>query len=182
MTLQVFYGTLALFIDLSKTMILYPSIKEILWRQFGASMDMLGNAISACPPEVWEAEDKRFWYLAYHTLFFLDFYLSHDAAGFMPPFPFTLSEFEDVMPERIYTQEELLTYLQYCREKCHAFIDNISDRKYWENESGTMVYPVVEILLYNMRHVQHHAAQLNLILRQETHDAPDWVRRNEILF
>ena len=35
----------------------------------------------------------------------------------------------------------------------------------------------VESLLYNMRHVQHHAAQLNLLLRQSTNSAPDWVAR-----
>lgn len=34
---------------------------------------------------------------------------------------------------------------------------------------------VWESLLYNMRHVQHHAAQLNLLLRQATNDAPRWV-------
>jgi len=34
---------------------------------------------------------------------------------------------------------------------------------------------VEEILLYNMRHVQHHAAQLNQLLRQEIDQAPDWV-------
>jgi hypothetical protein len=38
-----------------------------------------------------------------------------------------------------------------------------------------MYYPVVEILLYNMRHVQNHAAQLNLLLQQEIDDAPRWV-------
>jgi hypothetical protein len=32
-------------------------------------------------------------------------------------------------------------------------------------------------MLYNLRHVQHHAAQLNLILRQVTDSAPDWVGR-----
>ena len=32
-----------------------------------------------------------------------------------------------------------------------------------------------ELLLYSMRHVQHHAAQLNLILRQRTNSAPRWV-------
>jgi hypothetical protein len=32
-------------------------------------------------------------------------------------------------------------------------------------------------LLYNMRHVQHHVEQLNLILRQETDSAPEWVSR-----
>jgi uncharacterized damage-inducible protein DinB len=33
-----------------------------------------------------------------------------------------------------------------------------------------------ELLLYNMRHVQHHTAQLNLMLRQETGSAPRWVK------
>ena len=36
-----------------------------------------------------------------------------------------------------------------------------------------------ELLLYNMRHTQHHAAQLNLILRQETDAAPGWVAAAE---
>ena len=36
-------------------------------------------------------------------------------------------------------------------------------------------YSVFEILLYNMRHVQHHTAQLNLLLRQEINTAPKWV-------
>ena len=34
-----------------------------------------------------------------------------------------------------------------------------------------------ELLLYNMRHVQHHAAQLNMLLRQTTDSAPDWVSK-----
>jgi hypothetical protein len=34
-----------------------------------------------------------------------------------------------------------------------------------------------ESLLYNTRHVQHHAAQLNLILSQQTGSAPRWVAK-----
>jgi uncharacterized damage-inducible protein DinB len=35
-----------------------------------------------------------------------------------------------------------------------------------------------ELLLYNMRHVQHHAAQLNMLLRQRTNSAaPRWVSK-----
>jgi uncharacterized damage-inducible protein DinB len=34
-----------------------------------------------------------------------------------------------------------------------------------------------ELLLYNMRHVQHHAAQLNMRLRQTIDSAPDWVSK-----
>jgi len=36
----------------------------------------------------------------------------------------------------------------------------------------------LELLLYNMRHVQEHAAQLNLFLGQNASDgASDWVSR-----
>jgi hypothetical protein len=34
-----------------------------------------------------------------------------------------------------------------------------------------------ELLLYNLRHVQEHASQLNLILGQSTGSAPGWVAR-----
>lgn len=153
------------------------SLKESLWKQFGASIDMLENAIILCPANLWDT-DKKFWYNAYHCLFFLDYYLTLETEKFSPPAPFTLSEFEDTMPERVYSQEELLTYLQFCRNKCRNLIDSLTDETlkiHWVNVSKTMDYPIIEILLYNMRHVQHHAAQLNLILRQEINDAPDWV-------
>ncbi len=69
-------------------------IKKSLWKQFGASIDMLENAINMCPPEHWEGK-KHFWYNAYHCLFFLDYYLTIDPIDFAPPAPFTLSEFEE---------------------------------------------------------------------------------------
>lgn len=156
-------------------------LKSTLWRQFGASIDMLDNAIVLCPDSFWDTE-KKFWYNAYHCLFFLDYYLTLTPKSFLPPSPFSLSEFEDRMPERTYTKEELSNYLQFCRKKCHDLIAELTTEianSYWVNESETMRYNVVEILLYNMRHVQHHAAQLNLLLRQEINDAPEWVYEAE---
>ena len=38
----------------------------------------------------------------------------------------------------------------------------------------------LEVVLYHLRHVQHHAAQLNLLLRQSVEDAPLWVRRAQL--
>jgi hypothetical protein len=32
--------------------------KEMLWRQFGAAIDMFGSALRDCPDELWE---KRLW-------------------------------------------------------------------------------------------------------------------------
>ena len=36
---------------------------------------------------------------------------------------------------------------------------------------------VAELLLYNMRHVQEHAAQLSLFLGQRAGSAPGWVSK-----
>lgn len=153
------------------------SLKKIVWRQFGASIDMLKNAIDLCPESLWNSE-QNFGYNAYHTVFFLDYYLTLPPVGFAPPKPFSLSEFEDRMPERIYTKEEVLNYLSFCRQKCRDLIATMTNEIYnsnWENESKTMRYNIVEILLYNMRHAQHHTAQLNLLLRQNINDAPEWI-------
>jgi uncharacterized damage-inducible protein DinB len=151
--------------------------KESIWNQFGACLDMLENAINACPDEHWATETK-FWYQAYHCLFFTDYYLTMEPETFLPPAPFTESEFEDKMPERVYSKDELLKYLQFCREKCRGLIESLDEAGFetrWVNTYKN--YSNLEILLYNMRHVQHHAAQLNLILRQTIDDAPDWVSR-----
>ena len=158
---------------------------DSLWKsttrgQFGAAIDMLENAIRACPDELWSDRSQRPepWYLACHTLFWLDLYLSESPDGFAPPAPFGLQELDPagVIPERPYTKEELLTYLEHGRRKCHARIEALTE----ESASrrfviGRVDLTVAELLLYNMRHVQHGAAQLNLILRRETADAPRWV-------
>ena len=160
---------------------MYHSINQSLWTQFGASIDMLENAIIFCPSELWDNEVK-FWYKAYHTLFFLDYYLNMQPADFKPPAPFTDAEFGDELPERTYTKQELLTYLQACREKCHKLIADLTEEQLnnrWINVSRTMDYSVLEIILYNLRHVQHHAAQLNLLLRQGINDAPKWISRTK---
>ena len=104
---------------------------------------------------------------------------------FLHRLPFSLSKFEDWMPGRTYTQDEGLKYLTYCRKKCHELVTGMTDevaKDNWTNESKTMSYNVIEILLYTMRQVQHHAARLNLLLRQEINDAPDWIYEAEVYY
>jgi len=156
--------------------------KQILWGQFGAAIDMLENALRACPEPLWSdrARQPEYWYVVYHTLFWLDFYLSAPAPGFAPPAPFGLEELdpEGLLPERPYTKAELSAYLEHGRRKCRESIASLTDatarRRYVR---GTLDLSITELLLYNMRHVQHHAAQLNLILRHTTDSAPRWVTR-----
>ncbi len=156
--------------------------KEAVWQQFGAAIDMLANAIRECPDDVWgdQTAEPQYWALAFHTLFWLDLYLGGTSEGYHPPEPFGLEEMDPagVLPPRVYTREELMTFLLACRSRCKAIIEEM------DGESakrlchfGKRVQPFGELLIYNMRHVQHHAAQLNLLLRQRTNSAPLWVGR-----
>jgi hypothetical protein len=164
--------------------------RTIIWQQFGAAIDMLDNALRACPDSLWhdrlwnnpsdQPESSQFWYIAYHTLFWLDFYLSGSVEGFAPPAPFTLDEMDPagLLPERPYSQDELHAYLDHSRKKCQATIEALTDEK--ARQRCRLAWGEIsfaELLLYNMRHVQEHAAQLNLILGQKVGSAPGWVTK-----
>jgi hypothetical protein len=171
---------------------LNTTCKSILWHQFAASIDMLENVLRACPNQLWGApvwgehverpELTEFWYVAYHTLFWLDLYLFGSVEGFFPPAPFTLEELDPagLLPPRQYTRDELLAYLEHNRQKCRITIVNLNDEKadqLCKFPWGELTF--AELLLDNMRHVQEHAAQLNLFLGQKTGLEARWVARTK---
>jgi hypothetical protein len=159
----------------------------MLWRQFSIAIDGLRDALADCPDELWEErlwEDEpdqfvaqgfgAFWYLGYHTLFWLDLYLTGAEEGFMPPAPFDLVEMEEgeTLP-RVYAREELLGYLELCRERYREKILSLST----EEANRTCVFPwgevpYGELLIYTLRHVVEHAAQMRMFIGQRA-QAPD---------
>jgi hypothetical protein len=163
--------------------------KTIIWQQFGAAIDDLDNALRACPDELWQArlwsEPSRekfflpeYWYIVYHTLFWIDLYLTGAEEGFVPPSPFALIEQneEGPLPERPYTKDELQAYLADCRRKCQATIEALTDEEAQRLcRFGWGEVSFAELMLYTMRHVAGHAAQLNLLLGQKMASPPDWV-------
>jgi uncharacterized damage-inducible protein DinB len=156
--------------------------RSAIRQQFHAAIDMLGNAIDACPDSLWPGEPPRaFWYIAFHVTFFLDLYLSDcDESQFRPPAPFGLAELSDEVgvAEPAHTKDELRGYLDHCRNKLDAVMAAMTEP--WATSRCPFDYRAMsngELLLYNMRHVQHHAAQLNMRLRQTIDSAPRWVSK-----
>ncbi|MBK8931398.1 MAG: DinB family protein [Chloroflexi bacterium] len=109
-------------------------------QQFGAAIDMLEKVLVACPDELWRVRlwndpqlprSAEFWYVVYHTLFWLDLYLSGSVEGFMPPAPFTLDELDPagIIPERAFSRDELQTYLAHGREKCRSTLSGLTDER-----------------------------------------------------
>ncbi len=169
--------------------------KTLIWPQFGAAIDTLENALRACPDDLWRGRlwdeknpDERpeyaeFWFLAYHTLKWLDLYLNGTAEGFAPSARFGRYEKEaDGFPKMAYTRDDLQAYLIECRQKCRATLAALTDETaqrlcHFEWIGNDM--PFVELMLYTLRHVQEHAAQLNLWLGQNQVPVDDTVIRAE---
>ncbi|MCZ7543799.1 MAG: DinB family protein [Anaerolineae bacterium] len=175
------------------------TLRTALWRQFGAAIDMLENALLACPAPLWTerlwsaspppwfpTQFAEFWYVTYHALIWLDLYLSGlPEEEFSPPAPFAQGEVDSIeaLPEQPYTREALHAYLVSLRQKCRTRLLQLSD----EQARRPVAYPwsqgqsvsFLELQLYNLRHVQEHAAQLGLFLGQRAvPDANlDWVVR-----
>jgi DinB family protein len=148
-----------------------------------ATIDMLENAIRACPPRIWDDPAipiaRQFWYLAFHTLFWLDRYLSPSPDTHVPPAPFTLGELDPagVYPERTYSVEELLAFLEHGRARCSASLLALDDANAVVASPHRPELTMLEMHVYSLRHVQHHTAQLNLMLRQGGAEPPRWVGR-----
>jgi hypothetical protein len=168
-----------------------------LWRQYDAAIAMLEGALAACPASLWTERlwpeppppwfperFAEFWYVTYHALVWLDIYLSGvPEEEFAPPAPFAQGELDSVeaFPAQPYTKDGLRAYVSSLRQRCHATLMALTE----EQARRPVEYPwcsgqpisYLELQLYNLRHVQEHAAQLRLFLGQHTIPETDldWV-------
>jgi hypothetical protein len=171
-------------------------LKTALWQQFGAAIDMLENAMLACPDTLWQehlwgnhsndpqsSEYAAIWSITHHTLFWLDLYLTGSREAFAPPHPYTWDEqgVKRTLPEQPYTREELHTYLVQLRQKCQTTIAGLTDEQARQPFTfpwpGGQVISFLELQFCTMRHVQEHTAQISLFLGNHgiSDEALDWI-------
>lgn len=169
--------------------------REALWPQFGGAIDMLEQAMVACPDTLWDERvwpdapeepesggSGRFWAVAYHTLFWLDAYLSGSVEAYTPPAPFALDEGDRAATRtEPYAKAQLRAWLATLRQQAHARLAALTDEQArqpfafpWQPERPISY---LQLQLYNLRHVQEHAAHLSLLLGQRglPPAALDWI-------
>lgn len=147
--------------------------KSITINQFLAALQTLEQSIQRTPDEIWGADhiDGQVNQVVFHTLFFTDLYLCCGEDGFKKQefhlnhadFFQDYEEMEDRAPVNFYKREECRLYLDFCVEKVKSVVESETE----ETLRGDSGFPWrktsrAEIHLYNLRHVQHHAAQLGL--------------------
>jgi hypothetical protein len=163
-----------------------PIIKQLLTNQFEASLSTLGLCVDRCPETAWDSRvgNLMFCQLAFHTLFYTDFYLGPNEESFRKqPFHRARGEFfcdyeelEDRPQVLRYDQAAVREYVQHCRGKAISVIADETD----ESLQAPCGFPRrnmsrAELYVYSVRHIQHHAAQLSLRLRLDHRENIPWV-------
>ena len=146
-------------------------------RQYGASLAMLRQAIDTCPKSLWLAPEypNRFWHIAYHAVYYTNFYLQPTEADFRPwakhkPDAQYLARKIEVP----YSKSEVSEFHEICCAEVEAKVPAID----LEAPSGFpwLSFNKLELQFYNIRHLQHHTGQLADRLRTAMNIGTPWVR------
>lgn len=162
------------------------TVRQLLISQFEASLCTLGHCVARCPDAMWKAPVARypFCQVAFHTLFFSDYYLSPNAEAFRTQ-PFHLAnphlfgdyeQLEDREPVSLYERPQIEMYLAFCREKAATTIRSETEEDLAAPaQFARRKFSRAELHVYNIRHIQHHAAQLILRLRVDCEVDIPWM-------
>lgn len=165
------------------------ALRAALTSQYHAALAMLRECIERCPEDLWydETPTNAYWQVAYHALFITHLYLQPDEAAFHPwdghqaevqhpdgiAGPADPNDPRPLLPEP-YTKSQALAYCDWCRARVD---DLVAALDLTDAASGFSWYPIpkLEHQLVNLRHLQHHGAQLADRLRADAGLAVRWV-------
>lgn len=170
-------------------------------QEFDEAIDVLERGLRDCPDDLWEApmwevkttdawiwpsdgsepEPERtfestqvfssVWLIAYHCLWYLDFYLTTGTGGYESPAYVRGGPEEQginehgaaVLPDRVYPPDVLLRFLEHGRRRVHEVLPMLTDDALdercpdWHPWAGTTLR---ELLRVNLKHVREHGGQI----------------------
>ena len=144
--------------------------RDVIRSQYQAALEMLRQAIATGPDALWDdpADKVAFWRIAYHALFFTHLYLQPTEKDFvawakhrkdyelMGPPPWAPDQIPQIGAP--YTQDEVLEYLDVCRQQADARTSQLD----LDGPSGFEWLPFgkLELQFYTIRHIQQHTGEL----------------------
>jgi len=154
------------------------TLEAMLTNQYEAALCTLNTCIERCPDASWNMPVVRYPFsqVVLHTLIYADVYLGRDLASFYEqPFHKANADFfgdyeqlQDREPVETYDRPSIRKYVVHCRGKVREIMASetaasLSGPTGFERRE----FSRAELHVYNIRHIQHHAAQLTLRLRVE---------------
>jgi hypothetical protein len=152
------------------------TVSDVICSQYQASLDMLQQAVAACPASLWDdpRDKNRFWQIAYHALFYTHLYVQPSLQDFTP-WAKHRPDLHRMGPPHgePYTSAEILDYLAFCRQQVDAQVPRLD----LEAVSGFDWLPMnkLEHQLYSIRHIMQHVGELSDRLGTRGQVDVDWV-------
>lgn len=160
------------------------TVRNALKSQYLAALSTLQQLVQDCPEVLWENKQyaSPFWRIAYHALYYTDLYLEQHLDDFRE-YKLYRPDYENLGKPiatskgdaSIYTKPEILEFCLHCREKVNKKLDTLDLEQV---DSGFHWYKMskLEHQIVNIRHLQHHAAQLSDRLRNAAGLPTYWVQ------
>ena len=161
--------------------------QQAMISQYEAALCMLGQCAERCPDVMWQAPvvNHPFSQSVFHTLFFTDLYLGTDIPAqkeqeFHRQHAEAFADYEELEyrePTRTYEKCFVADYLKFCRHKARTVVGAETP----ESLARPTGFPWIETTRmelhpYNVRHIQHHAGQLVVKLREQAELGKVWVK------
>ena len=163
--------------------------QDLVSNQFQAALNTLKRCVDQCPDELWQKPvvNNPFSQSVFHCLFFTDLYLCLNIEK-QPKQDFhknhadifaDYEQLEDGNPVGTYEKSFINDYLEFCLERVDRTVKAEDEDELFTTFAG---FPWLshlrraEVHLYNIRHIQHHAAQLVAVLRKEAGIEIGWVK------
>jgi hypothetical protein len=148
---------------------------EAVADQFLRTLSMFRIAVSTFSEKAWREGDSHYQRpagLALHIVQTIDFY-SAIKPGDRSEDPLTQITWEERDAKKLPSQEELLGYLDTVEERLASFIAK-SDFQADEKLFPWTGFTVLSRTQYNLRHAQHHLADMAMELQRRGFRPPDW--------
>jgi len=161
------------------------TFKELIKNQYEAGFCALNACVDRCPEAAWNAAvvNNKFCQVVFHTLFYTDYYLGQSEEPFRRQLFHReharvfrdYEELEDRAPALLYGRAWSKIYLEHCRKRALEVIpaetvESLNARAGFARST----YSRAELHVCNIRHIQHHAAQLSLRLRIDFQQDIPW--------
>jgi hypothetical protein len=110
--------------------------QESLRRSYDGALTLMEHALRDTPDELWEAPlwkehepgGAAIWNVAYHALWYLDYDIVGGFAPWAPPEPFG-EQMGGAVKTRVFTRDELIEYIAYCRTRIRDTIASLDDER-----------------------------------------------------
>jgi uncharacterized damage-inducible protein DinB len=155
---------------------------SVLRRQLEPTFQMIADVIDKCPESSWiDARSGRpLWQQVLHALIGIQFWFRESSEAFIPP-DFGQGSVPDLdeAPTFEVSKDTVRAYMQTMHARAEAFFDSLDDRRLLSTTSLYDKFTYGDLILGQIRHIQHHVGYCGALMRTGGAGVPKWKGHGE---